>query len=148
MISKIGEKALVVFSGGQDSTTCLFWAKRHFKEVYAISFTYGQRHEHEVDIAAQIAREACVEHVVLDVPLIGQLGHNALTDATEEIDHEKPANGLPNSFVPGRNLFFLNIAAVWAQQRGIYDLVTGVSQPTSAAILIAATRSCAHLTLR
>ena len=51
------EKALVVFSGGQDSTTCLFWAKKHFDEVYALSFTYGQKHVHEVDIAESIAAE-------------------------------------------------------------------------------------------
>lgn len=128
MIQNKGDKALVVFSGGQDSTTCLFWAKRHFKEVHALSFVYGQRHEHEVDIAKEIAAEAGVKHAVLNVPLIGQLGHNALTDASMEVDQVKPADSLPNTFVPGRNLFFLSMAAVYAQQRGIYDLVTGVSQ--------------------
>ena len=61
------EKALVVFSGGQDSTTCLFWAKRHFKEVYALTFTYGQKHVIEVEYAKKIAREAGVAFDVMDV---------------------------------------------------------------------------------
>lgn len=122
------EKALVVFSGGQDSTTCLFWAKRHFGEVHALSFVYGQRHVHEVDMAEQIAREAQVHFDRMDVSFIGSLAPNSLTDATLPVDEEKPAGGPPNTFVPGRNLFFLSTAAVYARERGIRHLVTGVSQ--------------------
>ena len=121
-------RALVVLSGGQDSTTCLFWAKKHFKEVYALSFLYGQKHAHEVGLAEAIAREAGVHFDKMDVGFIGRLGHNALTDPSLPMDSEKPAGGPPNTFVPGRNLFFLGIAAVYARERGIRHLVTGVSQ--------------------
>ena len=122
------EAALVVFSGGQDSTTCLFWAKKHFKKVYALSFVYGQKHQQEVEIARAIAREADVEFEAMDVSFIGHLGRNSLTDSTMVMDEEKPADSCPNTFVPGRNLFFLSIAAVYARERGINHLVTGVSQ--------------------
>ena len=98
------DTALVVFSGGQDSTTCLFWAKREFKKVYALSFLYGQKHQKEVDLARAIARKAGVEFEVMDVSFIGRLGHNSLTDAGMEMDQEKPADSFPNTFVPGRNL--------------------------------------------
>lgn len=122
------EKALVVFSGGQDSTTCLFWAKKHFDEVYALSFTYGQKHVHEVDIAESIAAEAGVHFNKMDVSFISSLAHNSLTDSSIQMDQVKPADGPPNTFVPGRNLFFLSIAAVYARERGIRHIVTGVSQ--------------------
>ena len=122
------DKCLVVFSGGQDSTTCLFWAKKHFKEIFALSFRYGQKHVHEVDLAQNIAQKAGVDFKPVDVPLIGQLGSNSLTDSSIEMDEEKPAVGPPNTFVPGRNLFFLSIAAVYARERGIKHIVTGVSQ--------------------
>ena len=122
------EPALVIFSGGQDSTTCLFWAKQKFTEVYALSFRYGQKHEKEVELARAIAAKAGVDFQVMDAPLIGRLGHNALTDATMPMDSEQPEGGVPNTFVPGRNLFFLSIAAVHARERGIRHLVTGVSQ--------------------
>ena len=122
------EKALVVFSGGQDSTTCLFWAKKQFREVHALSFIYGQKHVKEVELARAIAAKAGVHFDVMDVSFIGKLGHNSLTDTTMTVDAEKPADGVPNTFVPGRNLFFLSIAAVYARERGIRHLVTGVSQ--------------------
>ena len=121
-------RALVVHSGGQDSTTCLFWAKANFKEVSALSFFYGQKHAHEVEMAEKIAREAGVSFERMDVSFISQLAHNALTDPSIVMDSEKPAGGPPNTFVPGRNLFFLSIAAVYARERGIRHLVTGVSQ--------------------
>ena len=120
--------ALVVFSGGQDSTTCLFWAKKQFREVHALSFIYGQKHVKEVELARAIAAKAGVHFDVMDVSFIGKLGHNSLTDTTMKMDAEKPADGVPNTFVPGRNLFFLSIAAVYARERGIRHLVTGVSQ--------------------
>lgn len=122
------ETALVVFSGGQDSTTCLFWAKKNFKTVEALTFVYGQKHVKEVDVAKEIAREAGVEWHKMDVSFIGKLGRNSLTDSSIVMDQEKPADGPPNTFVPGRNLFFLSIAAVYARERGISHLVTGVSE--------------------
>ena len=126
--SSTPRRALVVLSGGQDSTTCLFWALKQFDEVHALSFTYGQKHTHEVEIAKAICAEQQVPYEVMDVPLLGQLGSNSLTDTTLEMDTDNPAGGPPNTFVPGRNLFFLSIAAVYARERGIFDLVTGVGQ--------------------
>ena len=120
--------ALVVFSGGQDSTTCLFWAKEHFRKVYALSFIYGQKHVKEVELARVIAGKAGVEFKAMDVSFIGNLGKNSLTDTTITMDEVKPADSFPNTFVPGRNLFFLSIAAVYARELGIYHIVTGVSQ--------------------
>ena len=122
------ETALVVFSGGQDSTTCLYWAKREFKKVWALSFLYGQKHRKEVELAREIARKAGVEFQVMDVSFIASLAQNSLTDTTITMDQEKPEGGVPNTFVPGRNLFFLSIAAVFAREHGIHHIVTGVSQ--------------------
>ena len=121
--------ALVVFSGGQDSTTCLYWAKTRFERVVALSFTYGQKHVLEVEMARQLAAEAGVEWSVMDVPFVGGLSSGcSLTDSSLTIEEEKPADACPTTFVPGRNMFFLSIAAIFARERGIYDLVTGVSQ--------------------
>ncbi|WP_278832611.1 7-cyano-7-deazaguanine synthase QueC [Porphyromonas cangingivalis] len=122
------QTALVVFSGGQDSTTCLFWAKKHFERVHALCFFYGQKHREEVEIARKIAESAGVPFEVKDVSFIGSLAHNSLTDDSIPMDKEKPEGSVPNTFVPGRNLFFLSIAAVYARELGIHHLVTGVSQ--------------------
>lgn len=124
----IAASAVVLFSGGQDSTTCLFWAKKQFQKVYALSFLYGQKHSLEVEQARKIAEKAGVEFHVMDASFIGGLGRNSLTDFTVEMDREQPEGSVPNTFVPGRNLFFLSIAAVFARERGAYHLVTGVSQ--------------------
>lgn len=122
-------KALVVFSGGQDSTTCLFWAKKHFKEVYAITFLYGQRHKIEVEQARKIAAEAGVPITVREVNFIGEISSGcSLIDTSVEMDQTKPEGTVPNTFVPGRNLFFLSIAAVHARELGAKNIITGVSQ--------------------
>ena len=127
MLSK--DKAVVVFSGGQDSTTCLFWAKKHFNEVYALSFRYGQKHEQEVELAQKIAAKAGVEFAVMDLDFINFLSPDcSLTHSDIQMDKEKPATTPPNTFVPGRNLFFLSIAAVYARNKGAMNIVTGVSQ--------------------
>lgn len=122
------KSALVVFSGGQDSTTCLYWAIREFETVYALTFIYGQKHEREVEIAREIAFKAEVDLKIMDVSFIGKLGSNSLTDFTIRMDEEKPSETFPNTFVPGRNLFFLSIAAVYAREKSIDHIVTGVSQ--------------------
>lgn len=122
------ESAVVLFSGGQDSTTCLFWAKKHFKKVIALSFLYGQKHTKEVELARAIADEAGVEFHVMKQDFIGMLSSNSLTDFSVKMDEEQPKDSFPNTFVPGRNLFFLSIAAVFARERGIRHLVTGGSQ--------------------
>ncbi len=124
----IKDKALVLFSGGQDSTTCLFWAKKQFKEVYAMAFLYGQKHIHEVELARRIAQDAGVPFKVMDASFIGSLAGNSLTDHQVVMDKEVTSERLPNTFVPGRNHFFLSIAAVYAREMGIRHLVTGVSQ--------------------
>lgn len=122
-----GEHGLVVFSGGQDSTTCLYWAMRQFDEVSAITFDYGQRHRIELECARQIAKQAGVGHTVVPVSSLAALGGNSLTDPGIEVDAGE-SEGLPNSFVPGRNLLFLTLAAAHAWQRGIAHIVTGVAQ--------------------
>lgn len=127
-MTDVKDAAVVLFSGGQDSTTCLFWAKKQFKTVYALSFVYGQKHVHEVELARGIAERAGVEFHAMDVSFISQLGRNSLTDTSLMMDEEKPADSFPNTFVPGRNLFFLSIAAVFARERGVRHIVTGVSQ--------------------
>ena len=120
--------ALVCFSGGQDSTTCLYWAKKHFEYVEAVVFNYGQRHAGEVEIAAKIASDAGVPLRTLDLSLLSQLAPNSLTDSTITMDEEKPADSYPNTFVPGRNLLFLTFAAILARSNGIFNIVTGVSE--------------------
>ncbi|WP_173346446.1 7-cyano-7-deazaguanine synthase QueC [Geobacillus sp. Y412MC52] len=120
------EKAVVVFSGGQDSTTCLFWAKEQFGEVEAVTFDYGQRHRREIDVAQAIADELGVRHTVLDLSLLGQLAPNALT--RRDIAIEQKEGELPTTFVDGRNLLFLSFAAVFAKQRGARHIVTGVCE--------------------
>ncbi|KFZ42950.1 7-cyano-7-deazaguanine synthase QueC [Anoxybacillus flavithermus] len=120
------EKAVVVFSGGQDSTTCLFWAKKHFAEVEAVTFDYNQRHRLEIDVAASIAKELNVPHTVLDMSLLNQLAPNALTRS--DIAIEQKEGQLPSTFVDGRNLLFLSFAAVLAKQKGARHLVTGVCE--------------------
>ncbi|WP_339170646.1 7-cyano-7-deazaguanine synthase QueC [Anoxybacillus sp. FSL W8-1294] len=120
------EKAVVVFSGGQDSTTCLFWAKKHFAEVEAVTFDYNQRHRLEIDVAASIAKQLEVPHTVLDMSLLNQLAPNALTRS--DIAIEQKEGQLPSTFVDGRNLLFLSFAAVLAKQKGARHLVTGVCE--------------------
>jgi 7-cyano-7-deazaguanine synthase len=120
-------KALVVFSGGQDSTTCLFWALKQFEEVEVVTFDYNQRHRLEIDCAKNIANELGVRHHILDMALLNQLAPSALTrDDIEVNDGEEGA--LPSSFVPGRNLVFLTFAGILASQIGAKHIVTGVCE--------------------
>lgn len=121
-------KALVVFSGGQDSTTCLFWAKSKFDEVEAVSFDYGQKHRNELDVAAKIAKQAAVPLAIYPLNVLGQLSRNALTDSSLEVEAEKPADRPPNTLVEGRNMLFLTYAAILAKGKGIANLITGVGQ--------------------
>jgi 7-cyano-7-deazaguanine synthase len=120
--------ALVCFSGGQDSTTCLFWAKKHFEHVEAVIYQYGQRHSGEVEAARIIATGADVPFRVLDLSLLSQLTPNALTSPAIRMDDEPPATGYPNTFVPGRNVMFLTFAAILARSHDIRHIVTGVSE--------------------
>ena len=121
-------QALVVFSGGQDSTTCLFQAMQQYgaENVQAITFAYGQRHGIELERAASIAKELGIRQTVLDLSLITSITHNALTDAQAAI--ETDAQGMPNTFVDGRNALFLLYAAIYAKSQNIRDIFIGVCE--------------------
>lgn len=124
-------QALVLLSGGQDSTTCLYWAVDRFgaDAVHSLSFDYGQRHRIELDCAARIAATAGVSYRCLPIDTFAALGGNALTDNAIKVQSGSDDDAtLPNTFVPGRNLIFLTFAAAYAYQRGITQLVTGVAQ--------------------
>jgi len=121
-------KALVVFSGGQDSTTCLFWSKQQFDEVEAISFDYGQKHRLELEVAASIAEDAGVPLRVLKLDMLKLITNNALTNPDMDVEADKPENRPPNTLVEGRNMLFLTYAAIYAKSKGIHHLVTGVGQ--------------------
>lgn len=120
------DKAIVIFSGGQDSTTCLFWALQRYSEVEAVTFDYGQRHKAELECASKIAVQLGIKQHVLDMSLINQLAPNALT--RDDIDIVQEEGKLPSTFVEGRNLLFLSFAAVLAKQRGARRIIIGVSQ--------------------
>ena len=122
------DKTVVLFSGGQDSTTCLFWAKLHFDKVFAVAFDYGQRHRVEIEAAKRIAEKAGVPLEVLKLDLLSQLTVNSLTSREIEVEQEKPGERPPNTLVEGRNMLFLTYAAIYAKARSIHHLVTGVGQ--------------------
>lgn len=122
------ESALVVFSGGQDSTTCLYWALDNFAVVRAITFNYGQKHKIELQSAAELCQKESIQQDVISVSSLQALGGNALVDNDIEIDDDQGNSNLPNTFVPGRNIVFLSLAAAKAYQLGIKHLVTGVGQ--------------------
>ena len=127
--------ALVLFSGGQDSTTCLAWALERYERVETIGFDYGQRHAVELacrpTVLAQMRQhfptwaERLGQDHVLDLKLLGQISDTALT---QDRAIEMQSNGLPSSFVPGRNLIFLSFAAALAYRRGLGVLVGGMCE--------------------
>ncbi|MBI2463590.1 7-cyano-7-deazaguanine synthase QueC [Candidatus Peregrinibacteria bacterium] len=119
------KKALVVFSGGQDSSTCLVWAMRKFDAVEAITFDYDQRHRVEIVCAKKIAKIKKIKHTVIDARFLHDMTKNALTRKNVKIEWK---NALPSTFVPGRNLMFLSLAGIIAYQKGIQNIVAGVCQ--------------------
>jgi 7-cyano-7-deazaguanine synthase len=125
------DKALVVLSGGQDSTTCLYWAIDRFgrADVSSITFDYGQRHRIELDCARQVAATAGVTNVCLPIDTFAALGGDALTDTDIAVsDKSDVESELPLTFVAGRNLIFLTFAAAYAYRHAVRHLVTGVAQ--------------------
>ena len=125
----VPSKAVVVFSGGQDSTTCLIQALAQYDEVHAITFNYGQRHSQEIAVAQAIAAELGVTaHKVLDLALLNELAISSLTRDAIPVSTQLQENGLPNTFVPGRNILFLTLAAVYAYQVGAEVVITGVCE--------------------
>lgn len=123
-------KALVVLSGGQDSTTCVFWAKQHFDEVHAITFDYNQRHKIEIDAAKKIADLAGVKsHKIVTLgPILGGTSPLVSDEKLEEYPDGELPGGLEKTFVPMRNQTFLTVAANHAYVLGARNLVTGVCQ--------------------
>ena len=129
------DSALVLFSGGQDSTTCLAWALDRFERVETIGFDYGQRHRIELDVRSVVLDRIrsdftawggrLGEDHMIDLSSLGQISDTALT---RDVDVAMQANGLPNTFVPGRNILFLGYAAAIAYRRGLKHLVTGVCE--------------------
>jgi 7-cyano-7-deazaguanine synthase len=129
------QSALVLFSGGQDSATCLAWALARFDHVETIGYAYGQRHAVELacreplleGLKAINANWAAKlgEHHTLDIPTIGTVSETALT---RDVEIAMGEGGLPNTFVPGRNLIFLTFAAALAYRRGVKHIVTGVCE--------------------
>ena len=128
-------RALVLFSGGQDSATCLAWALERYSHVETIGFDYGQRHLVELDCRAPLRQQISakfpawgqrlgIDHL-LDLSLLGQISDTAMTD-TRTIEFN--AQGLPNTFVPGRNLLFFTFAAAIAYRRGLTVLVGGMCE--------------------
>ncbi len=124
------QKAVVLLSGGLDSTTCLAIAKSDGFEVYGISFRYGQRHLGEVEAAKEVARslEVC-RHVIMDIDL-GQFGGSALTDDIDVPKRQSPdaiGSEIPVTYVPARNTVFLSLALAWAETLDISDIFIGVN---------------------
>ncbi|WP_159564878.1 7-cyano-7-deazaguanine synthase QueC [Budvicia diplopodorum] len=122
------KRAVVVFSGGQDSTTCLIQALKQYDEVHCVTFDYGQRHQAEIDIARELATKLGVTaHKVMDVRLLNELAISSLT--RDNIPVPKAADdGIPNTFVPGRNILFLTLAAIYAYQIKSEAVITGVCE--------------------
>jgi len=135
MQNKLHTAALVLFSGGQDSTTCLADALSKYDRVETLAFDYGQRHRVELDCRltalAEIKRQfpewasKLGDDHVFDMALLGQISDCSLT---RDVAFEMEASGLPNTFVPGRNLLFLTFAAALAYRRGLQVIVTGVCE--------------------
>jgi 7-cyano-7-deazaguanine synthase len=129
------DAALVLFSGGQDSTTCLAWALQHYARVETLGFDYGQRHAIELTVRPNILQTIRTldsswatrlgEDHLLDLSVLGEVSETALT---RDGEITMQADGLPNTFVPGRNLLFLTLAAALAYRRGISVLVGGMCE--------------------
>lgn len=104
-------KAVILFSGGQDSTTCLYWAKKHFSEIYAIGFNYGQKHINEIEAAKKICQKEKIDYKIFNIDNILNANNDSELRLTE-----------------GRNSLFITIAGIYAKSLGITDLITGTCQ--------------------
>lgn len=122
------KKCVVVFSGGQDSTTCLGLSLKTFEETHAISFFYGQKHNIELERAKAICEKLNVPHTIIDISFFGDLVDSALTHGGNVNEKHPRLKHLPASFVPNRNMMFLTIAHAFAQKIGADYLMTGVCE--------------------
>jgi 7-cyano-7-deazaguanine synthase len=118
--------AVILFSGGLDSTTCLAYAKSQGFICHAISFQYGQRHKAELNAAKRIASHLDVHHIIIDLP-ISQFGGSALTDKSIDVPDSKGDTDIPVTYVPARNTIFLSFALGWAEVLKANDIFIGVS---------------------
>jgi 7-cyano-7-deazaguanine synthase len=135
MMATETQGALVLFSGGQDSTTCLAWALDRFPRVETVGFDYGQRHRVELDCRSKLRDELSSmnpawadrlgEDHTISLSALGEISDTALT---QDIEIEMASTGLPNTFVPGRNLIFLTFAAALAYRRGLKHVVGGMCE--------------------
>jgi len=121
-------KALVVFSGGQDSTTCLGWAINRFTEIEAISFFYNQKHKIELEQAKIITEKLNIRHKIVDISFLAELVDSELTCDGDINKQHNRLKELPASFVPNRNAIFLTLAHSYAQKQGINKIITGTCQ--------------------
>ncbi|MFD1336673.1 7-cyano-7-deazaguanine synthase QueC [Oceanobacillus iheyensis] len=123
-----GKKAVVILSGGLDSTTCMEVGKEAGYELYPISFHYGQRHDREIENAKKVASYFNVtEHKVFSLEFLKEIGGSSLTDQSMEVSQEGVGEDVPNTYVPGRNTIFLSIAASYAEAIGAEKIYVGVS---------------------
>jgi 7-cyano-7-deazaguanine synthase len=120
------KRALVIFSGGQDSTTCLYWAMKRYDEIHAITFNYGQKHSIELECAKEICSINNIKQVIIDISFLDTIVESALTNGGDVNKLNK--KGLPSSFVPNRNQIFITLAHSYLQKIGGGDLITGVCQ--------------------
>lgn len=124
--------ALVVFSGGQDSVTCLYWAINRFERVEAISFYYGQKHSIELEQGQKICDKLGIKRTLIDISFLSQIADSALVDKDGDSSVGSVPHGrlghLPSSFVPNRNMIMLTLANTYAQKAGLENLITGTCQ--------------------
>lgn len=134
-MNHINKKALVLFSGGQDSTTCLGWSLTNFSHVITIGFNYGQRHSaemqcrnkvlHKISRLSKSWEQRLGEDYIFSLDIFSQLGETAMTS---ELKITFDNQGLPNTFVPGRNILFLTVAAAFAWRENIHHLIIGTCE--------------------
>lgn len=120
------KNAVILFSGGLDSTTCLAYVKSKGFNCYALTFNYGQRHSAELNAARRIAEHFGAKHIIVDLP-ISQFGGSALTDSAMDVPAYKNDNKIPITYVPARNTIFLSFALGWAEVLNANDIFIGVS---------------------
>ncbi|PPI87698.1 7-cyano-7-deazaguanine synthase QueC [Candidatus Pantoea edessiphila] len=124
------KRAVVIFSGGQDSTTCLVQALNQYDEIHCLTFDYKQRHREEINIADKIASELKVHtHKILDITVLNTLTISSLTCSDISVpNHMESTNCIPNTFVPGRNILFLTLSSIYAYKVKAEVIITGICE--------------------
>ncbi|MXP51361.1 7-cyano-7-deazaguanine synthase QueC [Pantoea sp. SoEX] len=124
------KRAVIVFSGGQDSTTCLIQALHKYDEIHCITFNYQQRHREEINIASQLASELKVHtHKIIDISMLNELAISSLTRSNIPVtNHKYNTDDLPNTFVPGRNILFLTLSSIYAYKIKAKIIISGICE--------------------